>query len=105
MQTITLKFSGEQKVYHDYFKPYLCTSDIEVPKMYNQGFNSFRFVGGEPNFIGVNTPRILQRETNNYLIYGCDIQIIRSDKSTVSGRYNLTINKITGGERETFDFD
>jgi hypothetical protein len=104
MKTINLKNTGEQIIYHDYFKPFICTADIDPPKMYNQGLNNFRFV--EPvNFTGENMPEILVRETNNYLFYEADIQVIRKDKSTVSGFYYKTIDKTTGEAKETITFE
>ena len=102
---ITLTSTGEQICYHDYFKPFMCTSSIDMPKQYNQGWNSYRFVGGEPNFTGQNMPKILKRETNLYLYYECQIRVFRADKTTVSGYYYLTVNKETGEEREVFSFD
>lgn len=102
---IIIKCTGEQKVFHDYFKPFICTSNIELPKQYNQGYNSFRFIGGEPNFKGVDMPKILKRETNNYKFFECQIQIVRSDNSTVSGYYIVTENKATNEVNETFHFD
>ena len=74
--------------------------------MYNQGYNSFRFVGGEPNFINDNLPAILKRDTTNYLFYECQIQVLRKDNTTVSGYYYKTINKNTNKiESENFCFD
>jgi len=104
MKTIKIKNTGKQIIYHDYFKPFICTADIDLPKLYNQGWNSFRFV--EPvNFIGENMPEILVRETNNYLFYESAIQVIRSDKSTISGFYYKTINKNTNESKETITFE
>lgn len=105
MKTITLQNTGEQKNYHSHFTPFICTSDIEMPKMYNQGYNSYRFVGGEPNFIGKNMPEILVRETANYLFYECQIQVVRKDGSTVSGNYSKSVNKNTNESIVRFNFD
>lgn len=104
MKTIKITNTGEQMVYHDYFKPFICTSDIELPKMYNQGWNSFRFV--EPvNFIGENMPEILKSETQNYKFYEADIKVIRKDNTSVSGFYYKSVNKTTGEVREIINFE
>jgi len=105
MQTITIKPTGEQKVFHDYFKPFICTSDIDLPKMYNQGYNCFRFVGGEPDFIGLDMPEVLKMETNNYTFFECQIQVLRSNGTAVTGHYYKTITKETGEAKQTFSFD
>ena len=97
--------TGEQKIYHEYFKPFLCTCDIDLPKMYNQGYNSFRFVGGEPEFIGENMPEILKQETDKYLYYQCEIQVFRNNLSSCSGYYLKTVNKSTKEIIERFLFD
>ena len=73
---IQITCTGEQVVYHDYYKPFICIPDIEMPKMYNQGYNSFRFVGGEPEFTGKNMPEVLKRETNNYLFMSVKLKYI-----------------------------
>jgi hypothetical protein len=80
---ITITNTGEQKAYHNYFKPFICNSDIDLPKMYNQGYNSFRFIGEEPTFKGDNMPQILKQETKNYLFYECQIIVVRKDTTTV----------------------
>ena len=105
MNTIKITCTNEQIVYHDYFKPFICTSDIDLPKMYNQGYNSFRFIGGEPEFIGLNMPEILKNETNNYLFYECQVQVKRKDGSTASGYYYKTVQKDNQIIKETFSFD
>ena len=97
--------TGEQKIYHDYFKPFVCKTDIDLPKMYNQGYNSFRFIGGEPEFTGINMPEILRSETKNYLFYEAQILVLRTDGTTCSGRYNKTVNKSTHEVKEIFCFD
>ena len=105
MKRITITPTGEQKIYHDYFKPIICTSDIDLPKQYNQGYNSFRFVGGEPELISNNIPVELKMETANYIFYENQIQVLRSNGTTVSGYFLITHNKGTGENKETFVFD
>jgi hypothetical protein len=102
---INLKATGEQKIFNDYFKPYVLASDIDMPKMYNQGYNSYRFIGGEPNFRGIDIPVNLRSETNNYKFFESQIIVYRKDKSTCSGTYNKTLNKTTGQITESFNFD
>ena len=97
--------SGKQEIYHDYFKPFLCTSNIDLPSMYNQGYNSFRFKGGEPNFTGENMPKVFKRESNSYKFFEAARIVLRQDKTSVIGNYYLTENKITGEIKETFCFD
>ena len=55
--------------------------------------NSFRFAGGEPEFIAKDMPLILKNETNNYLFYECQIEVMRKDESKVIGHYIRTHNK------------
>ena len=102
---IQITCTGEQVVYHDYYKPFICIPDIEMPKMYNQGYNSFRFVGGEPEFTGKNMPEVLKRETNNYLFYECQIEVHNKDKRKTIGSYYKTVDKTNGEIKETFCFD
>lgn len=102
---IKLTYSGVQNVYHDHFKPYLCTSDIDLPKMYNQGWNSFRFIGGEPEFSGENIPTVLKSETETFVNYESEIEVFRKDGTKCSGYYYKTLNKKTGLVKETFCFD
>ena len=97
--------TGEQEINHDYFKPFLCTSNIDLPKMYNQGLNSFRFIGGEPEFIGENMPEILKRENDSYLYYECQIKVFRNNLTYVSGNYYKSVCKISGTIKEIFCFD
>lgn len=105
MKTIEIQCTGEQKIFHDYFKPFLCSTNIDLPKMYNQGYNSFRFIGGEPDFVGKNMPKILKSETKSYKFYECQIMVFRKDKTYISGNYYFTENKVTGEIKETFCFD
>lgn len=102
---IKINCAGEQTIFHEYFKPFKCTSDIDLPKMYNQGYNSFRFEGGEPDFIGENMPQIPYRSLRTHDVYECQIIVSRSNGTTVSGRYINYVCKITGNKREIFDFD
>jgi len=77
-----------------------------MPKQYNQGWNSYRFIGGEPNFKAVNMPEIIKNETTNYIFYEVSIQIFRKDKTSVSGFYMKSYNKNTNKiESENFHFD
>ncbi len=105
MITINLKFTGEKKVYHDYFKPLILSPNIDLPKMYNQGLNSFRFIGGEPIFLSDNMPEENKRETTNFIFFESSIQVINSDGKTTSGNYYKSINKNTKEIKETFCFD
>lgn len=106
MKKINLTFTGNQEITNnEYFKPFICSSDIEMPKMYNQGYNSYRFIGGEPDFIGQNMPEILRTETNNYKFFECQIKVYRNDKTSVSGYYTKSINKNTSEIIENFIFD
>ena len=104
MKTIKLINTGEQIIYHDYFKPFICNADIDPPKMYNQGLNSFRFVENV-NFTGENMPQILARESKNYLFYESALIVFRKDKSTISGFYYKTVNKTTGETKEIITFE
>ena len=102
---ITITNTGEQKIYHDYFKPFICKSDLDLPKMYNQGYNSFCFIGQEPEFKADKMPEILKNETNNYFFYECQIEVLRKDNSKCFGYYYKTVNKTTKEQKETFSFD
>ncbi len=104
-QKIILTYTGKQNVYHAYFKPYLCTSNIELPKMYNAGWNSFQFIGGTPEFSGENMPLILKFETENYTFYECQIEVFRKDGTKCSGYYSRSIVKATNEIKDTFSFD
>jgi hypothetical protein len=97
--------TGEQKIYHEYFKPFLCTSDIDLPKMYNIGYNTYEFIGVKPDFIGENMPEILKQETDKFLYYESEIQIFRNDLSSCSGYYLKTVNKYTNETEEKFLFN
>ena len=105
MKTIKIIYAGKQEIHHDYFKPQICTSDIDLPKMYNQGYNSFRFEGGEPQFLTDFIPTELKRETNNYLFHEAQIKVFRTNETFVTGNYYKTTNKATGETKETFCFD
>jgi hypothetical protein len=106
MAAITITCTGEQKNYHDHWKPFLCTSDKDLPKQYNAGMNSFRFVGGEPEFISKDIPLILKNETNNYIFYECQIEVLRKDGTKVIGCYMRTDNKEDNSiSSENFHFD
>jgi len=48
-----------------------------MPKQYNQCWNSYRFIGGEPIFTAENMPEIIKNETTNYIFYEVSIQIFR----------------------------
>lgn len=102
---ITINCTGQQVVYHDYFKPFICTSDIDLPQMYNQGYNSFRFFGGEPEFSGSNMPEINKVSLTNFDKYECQIQVLRKNGTKVSGYYIKYVNKKNGSVREVFNFE
>ena len=105
--TIILTPTGERIKYHNSFFPYVLKADKELPKQYNQGLNSFRFVGGEPDFIGKDMPKpkINEVETENYLIYDYQVIIFRENGDTLSGNYTNYVEKATGKERPIFKFD
>jgi hypothetical protein len=95
MATITITCTGEQKVYHDHWKPFVCTTDSEIPDMYNAGMNHFLFIGGQPNFIGQNMPEIVKLETENYIFYECSVEVVGTNDVKVSGQYIKTLDKRT----------
>lgn len=103
--TIKLQFTGFQIIHNEYCKPYRLLSDIDLPRMYNQGYNSFRFIGGEPEFICDEIPCELKMETSNWAWYESQIQVFRKDGSSVMGYYYKTLNKNTNEIREVFSFD
>lgn len=97
--------TGETKVYHDYFKPLICKSDIDLPKMYNQGYNSYRFIGGEPEFHTKGLEIHSSRETDNYIFGETRIEVINSDGHKTAGYLYTTTNKATGEVKHTFSFE
>ena len=99
---ITITFTGEQKVYNDYHKPYVCVSNIEIPKMYNAGWNTYKFKGVQPVFAFENMPLILKHDYPTYSFYECTIQIMRKDGTSCSGEYHKVVNKVTGEIEEKF---
>ena len=103
--TITIKCSGQQKVYNNYYKPFQCVSNVEMPKMYNAGYNTYRFKGVQPVFIGENMPLILKNDTPTFSFYDCQIEIMRKDGTACSGEYYRVVNKITGEIEEKFSFN
>ncbi len=111
---IHLTATGKQKQYNEYFKPFIVKADIELPKMYNKGYNHFDF--DEPvTFTQSNIPFVtakmgfrgeLEKETAYYKYYDTQIQVIRADGSTVSGNCYRTVEKATGKViEETISFD
>ena len=105
MNTITIYGTGKRSCFHDHYNPLVCKSDKDLPKMYNQGWNSFRFVGGEPNFIGNNIETNKVQEYSIFKKEETQILVLRSDGSSVSGYFIRTTNKNTGEIREVFHFD
>lgn len=103
--TITIKYSGQQKIYNNYYKPFQCISNVEMPKMYNAGYNTYRFKGVQPVFIGENMPLILKNDTPTFSFYECQIEIMRKDGTACSGEYYRVVNKITGEIEEKFMFN
>jgi len=103
--TITIKSLGHQKVYNDYYKPFQCISNIEIPKMYNAGWNTYKFKGVQPVFIGENMPLILKNDTPTFSFYECQIEIIRKNGNPCSGEYYRVVNKITNEIEEKFSFN
>lgn len=46
---INLTITAERKVYHDYYKPLICSADSELPKIINVGYNTYEFID-KPTF-------------------------------------------------------
>jgi len=103
---IQLTFTGEQKVYHEFHKPFVCAADVEIPKMYNAGSNSFAFEGGEPSFIMTNDlPLTIKLDTAERTYYeSVGIQITRSNGKAVSGYFQRTVVKADGRKIDVFNF-
>lgn len=102
---VILNCTGEQIIYNDYFKPFKCVANVDLPKMYNAGYNTYEFVGNKLTFEGVNMPEIINYESDNYIKYDFQIIVFRKNGTTVSGSYTKTINKVTNTVTEYISFN
>jgi hypothetical protein len=105
MKTIKITLSEKQTIENNNIGLFLCETDIELPKMYNAGFNHYLFVGGEPQFIGIDMPEVLKMNTDNFTYYECKIMIKRNDNTIVNGYYLKNVNKNTGKTEVKFLFN
>lgn len=101
MLTIKITGSNAQKVHNEYHKPFLCKADRAIPKMRNNGYNSFFFC--EPvNFVFENMPLVEKTYANgkpltseNYTWYDCSIEVTDPYGRKITGYYYATYDKKT----------
>ncbi len=103
---IELTYTGEQKIYHDHHKPFIVKASIDLPKMYNAGWNCFMFEGGEPNFSLKNElPLRVKLDSEKYTFFETEaIEVTRKDGTTCSGYFTRTIRKEDNHVTNTFNF-
>lgn len=105
---IQLTFTGNKKKYpNPYYSPYIVTADKELPKMYNAGYNSYNFIGGEPVFSCDIPDEVLtvKLEGKDYIYYNSIyIEVERKDGTTCGGTFYRRKVKETGENVDGFNF-
>lgn len=91
----TITCTDARKYYHEYYFPFVATCDVELPEIYNGGWNTYYF-RNPVEFTLINMPELLKQETANYKFFGAYIQVTTPKGKQITFNYYKSVNKNTG---------
>lgn len=105
MSVIKITGSTEKEIYNEYYTPFKCTADCEMPTISNGGYNNYSFPSGttfEFENIPLHESKNRYSEESKFSGFAAEICVFFTCGKYISGTYENTLNKETGKLTENF---